>query len=127
MSQKSKEFLEKVQEFIPSTREEYVESVKKYGEVLETVVIEDIFMPKILSLLVENKNSELLESIFKYFEEVAHSDDPHLVNIFSTTVLEILGNDKAILEPAKKYMGSKTMQLQIEADSELGRRYLTCH
>lgn len=84
MSQKSKEFLEKIQEFIPSTREEY-------------------------------------------FEEVAHSDDPHLVNIFSTTVLEILGNDKAILETAKKYMGSKTMQLQIEADIELGRRYLTCH
>lgn len=122
MSQKSKEFLEKIQEFIPSTRDEYIESVKKYGEVLETVVIEDIFMPRILSLLVENKNSELLESIFKYFEEVAHSDDSHLVNIFSTTVLEILGNDKAILETAKKYMGFKTMQLQIEADSELGRR-----
>lgn len=49
------------------------------------------------------------------------SDDPHLVNVFSTTVLEILGNDKAILETAKKYMAPKTMQLQIEAGNELGR------
>ena len=64
---------------------------------------------------------QLLEGIFKYFEEVAHSDAPHLVNVFSTTVLEILGNDKAILETAKKYMGPKTKQLQIEAGSELGR------
>lgn len=110
-----------MQEFISSTREAYVECVKKYGEVLETVVIEDIFMPKILSLLVENKDLALLESIFKYFEEVAHSDDQHLVNVFSTTVSEILGNDKEILETAKKYMGPKTIQLQIKADSELGR------
>ena len=66
-------------------------------------------MPKILLLLVENKNSELLEGIFKYFEEVAHGDNPHLVNVFSTTVLEIPGNHKAILETAKKYMGPKTM------------------
>lgn len=36
-------------------------------------------------------------------------------------LMEILGNDKRVLEKAKKYMGAKTMQLQEEADWNLGR------
>ena len=110
-----------MQEFLPSTREEYYESIKEYGEVLETVVIEDIFMPKILMLLAKNENSELLKNIFSYFEEIVDKNDSHLVNVFSITVLEILGNDKMILDIAKQYMGSKTARLQIKVDRELGR------
>ena len=117
----SMEFFEKMQEFFPSAREEYRESIKEYGEVLETVVIEDIFMPKILGLLAKNENSELLKKIFSYFEEIVDKNDAHLVNVFSITVLEILGNDKVILDIAKQYMGPKTSQLQIEIDKELGR------
>lgn len=101
---------------LPSTKEAYFERVKEYGEVLETVVIEDIFMPPILKLLSENKEQQLLESIFKYFEKIVNSDDSHLINVFSITVLEILGNDKVILETAKQYMGTKTTILQIKTD-----------
>lgn len=121
MNENSREFFEKMQEFLPSTREEYCESVKEYGEVLETVVIEDIFMPKILGLLAKNENCELLRNIFNYFEEILDKSDPHLINVFSITVLEILGNDKVILDVAKQYMGSKTELLQIKVDRELGR------
>lgn len=110
-----------MQEFLPSTKEAYIESIKEYGEVLETVVIEDVFMPPILKLLSENKEQQLLEDIFKYFEEIVNSDDIHLIKIFVITVLEILGNDKLILENAKQYMGTKTTVLQIKADEELGR------
>ena len=59
--------------------------------------------------------------MFNYFEEIINKDDSHLINIFSVTVLEILGNDKAILEVAKRYMGEKTALLQMEVDRELGR------
>ena len=110
-----------MQEFLPSTKETYIESVKEYGEVLETAVIEDIFMPPILKLLSENKERQLLGSIFKYFEEMVNTDDAHLINVFSITVLEILGNDKRILKTAKQYMGTKTALLQLKADEELGR------
>lgn len=121
MSERMTEFFEKMQEFLPSTKEAYVESVNEYGEVLETVVIEDIFMPPILKLLSENKELQLLERIFKYFEEIVNSDDTHLIDVFSITVLEVLGNDKVILESAKHYMGAKTTVLQRKADEELGR------
>lgn len=74
-----------------------------------------------IKLLSENKEQQLLENIFKYFEEIVNSDDIHLINIFVITVLEILENDKLILENAKQYMGTKTTVLQTKADEELGR------
>lgn len=121
MSTQTEEFFENMQKFLPSSKKAYSESINKYGEVLETVVIEDIFMPPILALLSENKDSQLLESMFEYFEEIVNSGDLHLINVFSITILEMLGNDKEILETAKKYMGTKTKILQIKADEELGR------
>ena len=107
--------------FFPSTKNAYIESVEEYGEVLETVVIEDIFMPELLTLLAKNEDAELLSNIFNYFEEIIKKNDSHLINIFSVTVLEILGNDKAVLKVAKQYMGEKTTLLQMKADKELGR------
>lgn len=59
--------------------------------------------------------------LFDYFEELVNGQDLHLINVFSITVLEILGNDKAILGIAKQYMGPKTTLLQMKADKELGR------
>lgn len=121
MSKTHTEFFEKMQEFFPSTTEAYNKSVKEYGKVLETVVVEDVFMPQILELLNKDTDSQLLENIFTYFEEIVSSDDLHLINVLSITVLEILGNDKKILETAKKYMGKKTKVLQIKANETLGR------
>ncbi|SFF40193.1 hypothetical protein SAMN04487969_13413 [Paenibacillus algorifonticola] len=121
MNKKSEEFLRKMLDFLPSTEAEYRKSIEFNGEVLETVIIEDVFMPEIIKLLKEERNVNLLESIFNYFEEVSNCEDTQLKNNFSVTVLEILGNDKSILVTAQKYMGTKTIQLQIEADRALGR------
>ena len=70
VSKNVREFFEKMQEFFPSTKNAYIESVKEYGEVLETVVIEDIFMPELLTLLAKNEDAELLSNMFNYFEEI---------------------------------------------------------
>lgn len=122
MNKKSEEFLRIMLDFLPSTDDAYRKSIADNGEVLETVIIESVFMPEIIKLLSEERNINLLESIFKYFEEVSNDEDAHLMNVFSVTVLEILGNDSSILGTAQKYMGSKTIELQIEADRDLGRR-----
>lgn len=121
MSEKSEEFLRVMLDFIPSLKNEYRKSIEDNGEVLETVIIEDVFMPEILKLLSEDTNIKLLRRTFDYFEEVSNCEDNYLVNIFSITVLEILGNDRTILGIAQKYMGPKTMQLQVQADRNLGR------
>lgn len=118
---KSKEFLDKMMGFLPCTVQGYNKSVEKYGELLETVVIEDVFMPEIIELLNKDENPKLLEEIFNYFEVIVCYGEQALVSNFEVTVLEILGNDKAILKTAQKYMGEKTNELQIEADRALGR------
>ncbi len=121
MNEKSEEFMRKMLELLPSTEATYRESITLHDEVLETVIIEDIFMPEIIKLLKEERNINLLEIIFEFFEGISNDEDAHLINVFSVTVLEILGNDNSILETARKYMGTKTLQLQIEADRALGR------
>lgn len=121
MSKESKRFLKKMLCFFPSAKDEFDESIEKFDEPMETVIVEDIFMPKVIKLLKEDRDTEFLDKLFEYFEEVANCDDVNLENLFSVTVLEILGNDKKILETAKKYMRSETMRLQREADRDLGR------
>ncbi|WP_336770842.1 SUKH-3 domain-containing protein [Paenibacillus sp. MMO-58] len=70
MSIKSEEFLINMLEFLPSTGNGYEKSIERYGEVLETVIIEDFFLPDIIKLLSENRNIKLLESIFDVHERV---------------------------------------------------------
>jgi len=115
------DFIEKMIEFFPTTRIKYDETVKKYGKVLETIVIEDIFMPELIKLLKENNNVGLLKKIFEYIEEIVCGGSVQLVNIISVTVFEVLGDDKTVLDNAKKYMGTKTKELQRKADKSLGR------
>lgn len=124
MSERTEEFLKKMQEFFPSTSEEYYQSIIKYGEVLETVIIEDIFMPQILEVLAKNENIILLKNLFNYFEQIVCCDNQELIDTFSITILESLGNDEEILKIAKKYMGYHTKQLQLEADRQLGRKWI---
>lgn len=121
MSKKSEEFIENMLSFFPSARDEYLKSVERYGEVLESIIIEDIFMPKVIELLNINNDLILLNRIFDYFEDVANCGEEYIINLFTITVLEVLGNDKFILDTAIKYMGPKTKQLQIKADTDLGR------
>lgn len=121
MSKRTEEFFEVMLDFLPSLNSEYRKSIEDNGEVLETVIIEDIFMPEIIRLLREDKNIKLLKDIFNYFEEISECEDNHLTNILSITVLEILGDDKTVLSVAQKYMGPKIIQLQSEADIGLGR------
>lgn len=121
MSKKSEEFFRTMLEFLPLTNDKYKESIEKYGELLETLVIEDVFMPEIIKLLEKNENKELLERLFKYFEEVLNDNEEYLTNILSITILEILGNDITVLKTAQNYMGDKTMKRQIEVDRELLR------
>lgn len=50
VSKKSEGFFRIMLEFLPSTGNNYKKSIERYGEVLETVIIEDVFMPGIIKL-----------------------------------------------------------------------------
>ena len=112
-------FMINMLEFLPMVKETYYENLKN-GERLDTVVIEDIFMPEIIRLLLNDENEDLLKRMFQYIEEVLNNN-LYLRDLLSVTLFEMLGNDKDILNKAYRYMGDNSKILQIEADKQLGR------
>lgn len=120
MDKMTQDFFEKMIYFFPTASKEYNKCIRENGEILETVLIEDVFMPEILKLLSEDKEIIKIQTIFNYIEEVVNRDN-HLRDILSITMMEILGNDTTVLGVAKKYMGKTSGELQLEADRDLGR------
>lgn len=115
------DFFEKMLEYFPYKENEYKKNIEKYGELLSTVVIEDIFMQEIIQMIKKDEEISKLIELFDYLEMAVNFGDEEMINIISVTVLEILGNDRDVLNIARKYMGSKTIELQILADKDLGR------
>ena len=116
------DFLKQMTIYFPTIKKDLDEHIQEFGERLDTIVIEDIIMPEIIELLEKDADTKKLKVIFDYFEDVCINSDDYLNNVFSITALEILGNDKNILEKAKKYMGPITIKLQREADIAIGRQ-----
>ncbi len=116
------EFISQMVSFFPGIGDELYERMKDGFEGIDTIIIEDIIMPRVIALIEKNSDEEKLKMVFSYFEDVCTKSDDYLKNVFSITVLEILGNEKETLEKAKKYMGPRTTEMQREADLGLGRK-----
>lgn len=116
----SKQFFRKMLEFFPNSEIEYNNIIEEYGELLETLAIEDVLMPNLIQLLIKNQEVDKLKDFFDYIEEVVNTDS-HLKDILSITMMEQLGDNDDVLANAKKYMGATSKELQIEADRAIGR------
>lgn len=122
MSMKTDCLFQELLRLFPQTTSQYEEMKTQYGRVLETVAIEDIFMPYIIDLIESNQNLALIHDMFDLFERVCIYGDQHLMDVFSTTILECIGNNQDILCKVRNYMGPTTKLLQIEADKRIGRK-----
>ena len=98
------EFMSKLLSFFPYLKEEVNKHIELFGgEILYTIIIERFFMPEVIKLLETESDKEKLKCLFDFFEEVSNCDNKVLViNYFSVTVLEILGNDKKVLNLGRK-------------------------
>lgn len=106
------DFFDTMLSFFPDAKQDYIDCIEFDGERLNTIVIEEVFVPRLIKLLKKNEDTELLHSIFDYFEEVSNGNNERIRDAFEVTVLEVLDIDKNILAIAKQYMGSKTIELQ---------------
>lgn len=114
-------FINQMISFFPDLSYERKKHIEEYNSFLITVFIENNIMPKIVHLLDYNIDNNKIKHIFDYFEEVSIQADNELLNIFSITVLEMLGDNRVILDKARLYMGPQTTILQKEADLDLRR------
>ena len=104
------DFLKQMTIYFPTIKKDLDEHIQEFGERLDTIVIEDIIMPEIIELLEKDADTKKLKVIFDYFEDVCINSDDYLNNVFSITALEILGNDKNILEHAGSISHKLAMQ-----------------
>ena len=74
MMVKSDCFFQEMLKLFPQTISQYEEMKTQYGRVLETVAIEDIFMPYIIDLLESNQDLNLIHDMFDLFERVCRYD-----------------------------------------------------
>lgn len=64
---------------------------------------------------------EVLQRIFNLFEIMATQGNDDVVNILSVTILERLGDDRKVIDTARKYMGKETRKLSDETEKGWGR------
>ena len=116
----NKQFFKKMVEFFPDSEVDYNNIMEEYGELLETIAIDDVLMLRLIQLLMENQEVDKLKVFFNYIEKVVNTDS-HLKDILSITMMEKLGDNDEVLANAKKYLGPASKKLQIEADRVIGR------
>lgn len=82
----------------------------------EEVPPQHIFFGTVLNeyvsgLLRKNDESEQLDKVFQFYEELAGSNDCDVRDLLQVTLLEYLWNEKTVFDTAKHYMLPKTALL----------------
>lgn len=91
MTQTKTAFFDGLLAMFPEAAGPMEEMQREYGEVLETVILEDVFYPAIESLLRKGSDPSAINKVFDFFEQIADSGEADLVNLLSVTILESLG------------------------------------
>jgi hypothetical protein len=120
------QFLEEFPEFKQKAEEEKEWWYPEFDEDENDEPLVGIFFANVLNgFLVEAlrklDNPELLICIFNFFERMALSPDELVPGILQAETLEYLGDDKLILERARKFMGTQTLKLSHEIEKNWGR------
>lgn len=108
---------------LPEIREPYEEELKSWTgeEPGQHNIFGNVLNPFLLDLLQKDSNEGLIKRAFDFIEQMATSNDEKVSNVVQVTICEQLGDDKIILEKARKYMGQKTLELSKDAEKFLGR------
>ncbi|MFC2063104.1 hypothetical protein ACFLS8_04090 [Chloroflexota bacterium] len=67
------------------------------------------------------KNENLLKRVFSFLELMAISKYWDVRDVLSATILENLGDDRAVLIRARPLMGNKTLKLSHQVERFWGR------
>lgn len=70
---------------------------------------------------INEDNPQMLQRLFGVFEIMATEGNDQVKNILCVTILERLGDDRNVLNIARKYMGKETRKLSDETEKGWGR------
>jgi hypothetical protein len=75
------------------------------------LVFATVVVPYLVGQLDEPGDGHTLADLFSFFEEMAASDDPEVVNLLKLEVVQKLVRDSEHLAKAEKYMGHRVRKL----------------
>ncbi|CVK21606.1 MULTISPECIES: DUF7674 family protein [Sporomusa] len=81
----------------------------------------DVVTPYLLNLLNKEKNEEITTRIFRFFTDMASSEDVKIQEVLAQSVLERLGDEKVLLAKAYPFMSDNVRKLSREAEKFWGR------
>jgi len=74
----------------------------------------DVLNGYITELLRINSDKQQINKIFKFYEEMANSNDEYIKNLLQVTLLEYLWDEDMVFNNALKYMQLKTKEINRE-------------
>lgn len=96
-------------ERFPQLTSKFLQCFNLFGEVERDpyTLSYEVWNPYVLDLLRED-DSQALQEVFGFYEELATSDDEEVKNFLQVALLEVLWDEKVVLEKAYTYMFSET-------------------
>jgi hypothetical protein len=71
--------------------------------------------------LIKENNPQVLNKLFNFFERMAADGNNDVKEILTVSILEVLGDDRHVLNIAHKYMGVETRKASDEIEKYWGR------
>jgi hypothetical protein len=71
--------------------------------------------------LIKEGNPPILERLFNFYERMAIDGDEDVKNVLTVSILEVLGDDRKVLNIAYKYMGKETRKASDDIEKFWGR------
>lgn len=107
-----KELNEKLLSRVPEFKNIFDDYVKDQDgiETGSHIIFEDAIVPFIVEL-IENENDDVLQKLFKLFEEMANSSDEYEQEVLQLSILEPLKNNYDDLYDFTKLLLPKTLSL----------------
>ena len=84
---------------------------KEYYEIGSYILYGEVFNPYIRQLLLEDENSDEIEQVFSFLEEMATCEDQEVRNLLQVEILEFLWDEYETYEKAIKYMLPETKNI----------------
>ena len=81
----------------------------------------DVLNPLLVKKLTDEENKEELWGIFNFLEEMATSNNQEIETALTDAILEVLGDDKKVLEKARALMGKETLKFSHQIERFWGR------
>ena len=78
------------------------------SEYLPHLLYNEVLNPYVKELLRGASNNDSLGKVFQFYEELATSEDEEVRNLLQVTLLEVLWDEKVILEKAYTHMLPET-------------------